>query len=68
MVIASAVVWSYIIVLLLPTLWPFVILLVRDNAKWKNVFFPPTGLLAAMLKLKLPLGIVCSRIDNAIFV
>jgi len=42
--------WSYVVVLLLPIFWPFVILLIRDNAKWRKVFWPPRGLLAAMLK------------------
>ena len=42
--------WSYIVVLLLPIFWPFVILLIRDYAKWRKVLWPPTGLLKAMLK------------------
>jgi hypothetical protein len=42
--------WSYVVVLLFPVMWPFVVLLSRDHEKWIKVFWPPSTMLAAMLK------------------
>jgi len=42
---------AYIVVLVLPALWPPIILLLRDWQKWRQVFFArPAHLLNAMLK------------------
>lgn len=40
----------YLVVLGLPTLWPIIVLLLRDNEKWSKVFWPPKQMFAAMLK------------------
>lgn len=54
---SAQLVAAYIVVLVLPALWPPIILLIRDWTKWRNVFFAPdslipspTRMLNAMLK------------------
>ena len=41
---------AYIIVLIIPLFWPFAILILRDDARWKPVFRSRSKFIAAMLK------------------
>lgn len=41
---------AYFVVLLLPALWPPLILVIRDRKKWSGALWPPSILLATMLK------------------
>ena len=41
---------TFVIVLILPAVWPIVILLARDFGKWSEVFWPPHAILGRMLK------------------
>lgn len=40
----------YLVVLVLPAIWPPLILLTRDAGKWSKTLWPPRNLLATMLK------------------